>query len=201
MVTHKGDYRSRGGIERLMDVTGEVLDLPEIKSRDQAEAAMAIIAAKCLLRDRAVYRKNRILMLAQRRGKQIEELSGAIAKQEARLKVWSESKEIRTAMGEKKTLELRHGFVRFRLGNPATRCLQGWTWDLVLKKLRGLRKKKPEKWEDYIRTNEDVNRQQLLTDSRPECGKLTEKDLKKIGVEIWREEHFCVDVKQESPKP
>jgi phage host-nuclease inhibitor protein Gam len=178
---------------RLLVVTVEP-DLPEIKSKDEAEAAMAIIAAVVLLRDRAIHKKNRVMVLAQRRGKHIEELNQRITRQEERLKKWS--KDNLAELGEKKSLELRHGVIGFRRGNRATRCLEGWTWELVLNKMRRLRKR----WGSYIKTTEDVNRQQMLSDSRPECGKLSETELKRIGVEIWRDEHFFVDVKIERAK-
>lgn len=164
---------------------------PLIRNRDELEAAMAQVTALQLQLNALVDLQNAKLIQARKQDEEIGALKHRLAEQAARIEVWARGN--RTELGEKKSLDLRQGTIGFRLGNRAVGLLEGWTDAKVLCKLRKLGKA----FAGYIRENPTLNRQTILSDSRPNVARLTEKDLKRIGLEIRQDENFFIEPKLE----
>lgn len=168
-----------------------IVDLVPIKSREEAEAAMALVTAAHIELKATIALQNEELQAARKHDEKIREARERIDKYVRALEPWT--KEQTNLMDEKKSIDLAHGTVGFRTSNRKTRFLQGWTSEKCLEVMR-----KSKRLRNWIRTKQEVNFQLILVDSRPEVGKLKEKDLQKIGVEVWREESFYVEPKVET---
>ena len=88
--------------------------------------------------------------------------------------------------GNRKSLPLTHGTIGWRVGNPTLKPLSGWTWDRVCEKLATT-----EGWMGYVRIKSEVNKEAILTDRDA----LPETDLKKMGVQVIRNEPFFIEPK------
>jgi phage host-nuclease inhibitor protein Gam len=87
--------------------------------------------------------------------------------------------------GTARSIEMVHGVVGWRTGPPALKTLAGWTWDRVKDTLKTIGAGA------YIRTKEEVNKQNLLAD-RDAIG--AEK-LRQLGLRVAQEEAFYVEPK------
>lgn len=164
----------------------------EITSRDQAEATGAVILSLHQQIKQQEVKATRVAFAAQKLTARISELRGRLARYEEAVKQWAQKN--RQQMGEQKTLEMRHITISFKNSRPGVKFLEGWTIASVIAKLRKSKKLRAA----YIRVKEELNRQQILSDARPECGKLDPKTMRKFGVEIGSEEFFYIEPKIET---
>ena len=92
--------------------------------------------------------------------------------------------------GEKKSMNLLHGIIGFRLGNPKLKSAKGFTWKSILELVK-------DRMHDYIRTKEEVAKDKILADK-------DNKDIKELinqcGIEIVQEESFYIEPKEEDDK-
>lgn len=114
----------------------------------------------------------------------IDEARGKLANIEAQIALFCEDH--RELFGDKKTLELTHGVVNFRLGTPKTQTLRKWTWKLVLAAIEELGKK----FARYLTVKTSVDKAALL--KARAAGELTDEQLADFGVEVVQEETFAV---------
>lgn len=175
-----------------MQQTPEPPEGYKIETLDQAEAAGAIVATIHTEIKKVRVKSERVSFAAQRIGARISELNSRLARYELALQEWAQKN--RKLMGDQKTLVMRHIIVAFKLSRPAVKFLEGWTIASVLAKLRKSAKLKKA----YIRTKEDLDRQSILRDARPEVGKLDAGVMRRFGIEVVQDEHFYVDPKVES---
>ncbi|MDE2099820.1 MAG: host-nuclease inhibitor Gam family protein [Patescibacteria group bacterium] len=173
----------------------------KIKSRDEAEAAMAVVTVCASLQQGELAAMNQEIAKAKEREKTIEELKGRIDRQTARLEEWAKAN--RTELfGEAKTLSLRHGELVFKTGNRRLELLFGLTWVKVLERLQG------KSWLEsisellkgdrtYVRVKTEVDKQRILADSKPEVRKLNKLWLSKMGLKVVQEEAFSAEPKLE----
>ncbi len=111
----------------------------------------------------------------------------------ARTQALNEKVELARAWGEAnpeqfgaaRSIEMTHGIVGWRRGQPALKTLAGWTWDRVKDALNTIGAAA------YILTKEDVNKQNLLAD-RDTIGA---DKLRQIGLRVVQEESFFVEPK------
>lgn len=164
----------------------------EIITRDQAEAAGAQILALNQQIKLAEVKATRVAFAAQKLTARISELRGRLVRYEDAIKLWAQKN--RQEMGEQKSMVMRHITIAFKNSRPAVRFLEGWT---IAKVMATLRKSKKLR-EAYIRVKEDLNRQQILADARPESGKLDAKTMRGFGVEVASEEFFYIEPKLET---
>jgi len=94
--------------------------------------------------------------------------------------------------GKLKSVDMTHGIVGWRTGQPQPKTISGWTWDRVLEKLEGL-----PLMAAYIRTKREVNKQALVADRE----KFGEADLRAVGVRIIQDEAFFVEPKIQTVEP
>ncbi|MCX7009660.1 MAG: host-nuclease inhibitor Gam family protein [Kiritimatiellaeota bacterium] len=98
-------------------------------------------------------------------------------------KDWSERNP--EEFGARKSIDMTHGTVGFRTGQPKLKTLAGWTWERV-KDTLGLI------LPDYIRTKAEVDKERLLADREALADVL-----RKVGVRVEQDESFFVDPKRE----
>jgi phage host-nuclease inhibitor protein Gam len=123
-------------------------------------------------------------------------LSNQVSAKREQLAIWA--RENRAQFGDRQSLEFSQGSLVFHQGNRCVDLLEGWTWKTVLKKMRTLRRQ----FGKYIRKKEELDKQKILADTRDEVGKLKESELKRIGVRVWRDESFTVEIKTDhQPEP
>ena len=182
--------------------------LAEIRTRDEAEAAVAMVAALTLQQIDETNQQNAKLLVAREHDQKIKDLGERIAEHQARLEAWARTNREELGLGgeENKSLNLRQGTVGFRWGNPKLVCGKGWDWDKVTTALSGeglaaalakiftgLRK--------YLRVKIEVDRQALLAAAKPSMGELSKGELRKLGLAVEREESFYVEPKIEPVTP
>jgi phage host-nuclease inhibitor protein Gam len=170
--------------------------IPPIASLEEASAEIALMNLTNLALEAERTLQKSEISLAKKRDNEINNLGVLILGYRDRLQVWSAA--TRKDWGESKSLEMAQGTVGFRMSNRSLILLKGWTWDLALAKIRVLKKKFGA---IYVREKFEVDRQLILAHSRTEVAKLAEKDLKKIGVQVWQEETFFVELAGEAPVP
>jgi phage host-nuclease inhibitor protein Gam len=90
--------------------------------------------------------------------------------------------------GERKSLELLHGKIGWRITPPALKPLRGQTWASVLELLRARGRT------EFIRTTETVNKDALLAARETE-------NLKQYGCRHVQEEEFFVEPKLTTSEP
>lgn len=88
---------------------------------------------------------------------------------------------------KKKSLELVHGVIGFRSGNPAVKNRKRFTWAAITEMLK-------EFLPDYVRTKEEPDKERLLADR--EVAEVAEK-FEKCGIVIVQDETFFVEPKKE----
>lgn len=86
---------------------------------------------------------------------------------------------------DRRSIEMTHGVLGFRTGQPRLKTLKGWTWDRVKERLASAM---PE----FIRTKQEVDKEALLANR-------STLDLKALGVQSVQDETFFVDPKRETP--
>jgi phage host-nuclease inhibitor protein Gam len=84
---------------------------------------------------------------------------------------------------DKKSLELSHGTIGFRTGNPTLKSAKGFTLKACLALVKALST-------GYVRVKEELDKAKLLADRNMDG---MEELLKKCGLEIKQEETFYVE--------
>ena len=87
---------------------------------------------------------------------------------------------------DKKSMDTAHGTVGFRTGTPKLKLVKGFTWGAVLEILK-------VKQPNYVRTVDEVNKEQLLIDRKEEVA----KDYKGLGIMVDQDETFYISLKKE----
>lgn len=119
----------------------------------------------------------------------IEEAETAIAARERALELWAEKS--REEFEGKKSIDLLHGTLGFRLGNRTLKLRSKMSWERVLARLNGLRK--------YIRVKitREVNKEAILEDTKGDTPVLTNEKLVEMGVLVDQGESFYIDLKED----
>jgi phage host-nuclease inhibitor protein Gam len=103
------------------------------------------------------------------------------------VKFWAD--ENPEAFGGRKSLELIHGTVGWRTGQPTLRTLSGWTWERVKEALAATGML------EWIRTKSEVDREGIIA-ARASFGA---DGLRAIGLRVTQAETFFVEPKREPP--
>lgn len=162
------------------------LNAPVIRSRAEMESLVGEIAQLMLTRNKQQTEMDAAITEIRSR---YEDTLGQITKD------LGEKTEVARAWAEAhpedfkglKSLEMVHGVIGWRTGQPQLKTLTGWTWDRVLEKLKAL----GSSWLDYVRVKEEVNKQALLGARET----ITPEQLRAIGVRVVQEEAFFVEPK------
>lgn len=92
-----------------------------------------------------------------------------------------------TQFSKKKSLELSHGVIGFRIGTPKLKNKKGFTWAAVINLLK-------EFLPGYVRTVDEPAKDKLLADRNDEA---VAPLLEKVGVEVVQDESFYIELKKE----
>ncbi len=88
---------------------------------------------------------------------------------------------------KKKSVEMAHGAIGFRTGQPKLKTLKGFTWASVTNLLKTF-------LPDYVRTVDEPAKDKLIADrDKPEVLAL----FTKVGIEPVQDETFFIDLKKE----
>lgn len=88
---------------------------------------------------------------------------------------------------KKKSMEMVHGVIGFRIGTPKLKTLKGFTWGAVTNLLK-------EFLPGYVRVSEEPAKDKLLADREDE---VVAKMMPKVGIYVDQDETFFVEPKKE----
>lgn len=157
-----------------------------IETREDLEAAVGRISAKTSQRD-GLLADLEAEINAQRSfyEPQITECGEEIKADFQAVQDWAEANP--SAFSTRKSIELMHGTVGFRTGQPRLKLLSGWTWNRVLELLA------VNRLTDYIRQKQEPDKERILAERE----QLTDELLKRIGVKVVQDETFFCEPKRE----
>lgn len=163
---------------------------PALTSRSAAEAELGVLAAHTAERDRLVAKlEAELTAVRQRYEDKIEAEQAIVDAATDRLQAWAEANTGEFA--ERKSLDLLHGTLGFRTGNPALKTLAGWTWDRVKEKLLA------GPLATYVRTKTEPDKEGIH--GAYQRGELSDAGLREIGLRIVQDEAFFIEPKAETP--
>lgn len=158
---------------------------PIIQTRPEAESLLGQLRAHVIARNALAAERDRALQAVDDRFKDRLLLLGSeIQAATEMLRAWAETQPGEFANA--RSLQMAHGVIGWRTGNPALKPLSGFTWDRVLEKLQSL-----TPYKGFIRTKEEVDKAGILS-MRDE---LVPQDLRNMGVRVVQEETFFVEPK------
>lgn len=170
------------------------LKTPVIKSRAEMEALVREIAELTLARNKEqIELDEAITAIKERYEVTLGNYGKALEEKTECARAWAEANP--SEFNGLKSLDLTHGVVGWRIGNPQLKPLTGWTWDRVLEKLKSLVMINSS-FADFIRLKEEVNKQQILAGR----DNLMDADLRNMGVRVVQEESFYVEPKITEPQ-
>lgn len=92
--------------------------------------------------------------------------------------------------GEKRSVDMLHGTVGFRLGPQGLALKARETWEDVLARLKG-------KFKKYVRVKSEVDRRALLKDVLADKKPISTAELSKLGLKLEQTESFFVNFKKQ----
>jgi len=117
------------------------------------------------------------------------------ARSEAESQVKAFCVEHRADFGARKSRELTHGTVSFRLGNP-TLALKNrdWNWKSVLASVKGAMNVVLRR---CVRVKEEIDKEAVL--AAKAAGKVTDQELAESGLKVAQKETFGIELRYEEP--
>jgi phage host-nuclease inhibitor protein Gam len=158
-----------------------------LKTRDDIEQCVERIARATIARDGLMAEMDQELTDVRARFEpQITAYGQAIEGLMGQAQAWSE--DYPEEFGARKSLDLVHGVIGFRVGTPKLKLLSGWTWARVLEVL------KVNELRIFVRTKEEVDREGIIAQRND----LSAETLKKMGVKVAQDETFFCEPKRET---
>jgi phage host-nuclease inhibitor protein Gam len=157
---------------------------PAVRTRADLEVVVREIAELTLARNTEQTELDRDITAAREAHElQLSALTKTLEEKTELARAWSDANP--SEFNRLKSLDLVHGIIGWRTGQPTLKTLSGWTWDRVLEKLKTLG------WLPYVRTKEEVNKQQIIADRET----IAPEDMRAIGVRVIQDESFFVEPK------
>lgn len=157
---------------------------PALRSRAEAEQCLGRI------RELAIEQHRRAAELEQLKKQLDGEFAGVDQKiaqdleaQQAMLCDWCEANP--TEFGDKKSLQMTHGIVGWRVGNPTLAKKSKATWDAMVDIVE------VSLGAEYIRTKREVDRQRIIADRET----IPSESLRECGLSVVQTEAFFVEPK------
>ena len=155
--------------------------------RPDVETRFGELAALTVERDQKLADLDaEIVRLRQEREGEIALIEARIGEAFAELHAWAEAHP--EEFKDRRSIEMVHGVLGFRTGNPTLKCLKGTTWEKVLERLNDLG------LIPYIRTRHEPDKEKLLADRADAVGALYPK----IGLQVKQETVFFAEPKRET---
>jgi phage host-nuclease inhibitor protein Gam len=162
---------------------------PVVATRADAERVLGELAADTAEQTRLQAELDaELVAIRQKYEGQIDTLAKKIEGATGLLQSWAEANT--SEFGDKKSLELLHGRLGFRTGNPKLKTLAGWTWDRVKETL-------VRNFSGHIRTKTEVDKEGLL--AAHQRHEIDAADLRAVGVKVVQDEAFFIEPKVDAP--
>ena len=158
--------------------------LPEIKTRDEAEAVMTELAVWVNHQRKLTARRDaKVLAINQEFEAGLTECAENLAAKTDLLRAWAETNPEQFPKGLK-SIKLANGTLGFRTGTPKLALLsRAWNWDKVLDKVQSL-------IPAFIRTKKEVDKEAILGHERTE---VLINSLTGCGLKIVQDESFFIE--------
>lgn len=160
---------------------------PLLRSRAEMETCVGNIRALTIeLKTLEAERNGRIKAIDDEYQERIQTLGEQTAMLFKSAEAWSEANPAK--FGAVKSIDMVHGVVGFRVGQPQLKTLPGWTFDRVLEKLKSV-----PVLRCFVREKLEVDKQAIIAAR----GSLDEETLRGMGVRVVQDEAFFVEPKLE----
>lgn len=160
------------------------LKAPTIKSREEIEALVGDLARLTNFQQQTTaLMDQRITEVRAEYETQLAEAEQQKAALMEAARLWAEANP--EEFGKTKSIEMLHGTMGWRLGNPTLKLVGKNTWAKVLEALKRLRYRK------FIRTKEEVDKAAIIARRRT----IKPATLAALGVKVGQEDEFFVEPK------
>lgn len=157
-----------------------------IETREELEAVMGRISARTIARDGLLAELEAEINEARSQYEpQITAYGAEINADFEAVNKWADANP--SAFAARKSLELMHGTLGYRTGQPRLKLLSGWTWNRVLEMLA------VNRLTDYIRQKQEPDKERILA----ERDQLTDDLMKRVGIKVVQDETFFIEPKRE----
>lgn len=173
--------------------------IPPLKSREEVESALGELALQENLAKANTARLEKIITRARSKYTPlIEAAEKSAAALRKRLEDWADKSP--AEFKEKRSIDLSHGTLGYRLGQRELKPRTKITWAIILERLRRIKKLRK-----YVRWKPEVNKENILQDSEepaaaegkaPVPAKLQAADLEEMGVKVSQADNFYIDLKE-----
>lgn len=103
----------------------------------------------------------------------------------AELQAWADANQ--EQFGERKSIQMVHGMLRYQTGQPTLKTVRGATWEKALARIKAL-------CPAYVRTKEEADKEALLADRKI----IGAEELRELGLMVEQAERFHVDLNLET---
>lgn len=157
------------------------IKLPEIATREQAEAMMNSYAADAnSLRALSAQMDEEILAVKESYEAGIGALDVMLEEKKLALLLWAQAHPEEFPKG-RKSIEFLSGVLGFRTGTPKLKLLAKWTWKKVLDLMHS----------DFVRVVKEVDREKLLAQRETLASEFFERH----GIKVVQDETFFIEPK------
>lgn len=123
----------------------------------------------------------------------ITEIEASLKAKKDAIEAWArQARAFQHCFDEKKSLDMKHGTIGFKLGPPSLGLFTDWEWPRVLSvlvKAAG----RCKRWAKYVRWKPELDKRALLKDALAE--KLQKHQLLKWGLKVSQAETFHIELK------
>ncbi len=166
------------------------LTLPTLRSRTQVEDVLSEIRELTIEKNRRLLDKQEAIQaIEDEHRERLAEIQLELDQKADRIRVWAEANP--DEFGNRRSIEMTHGQVGWRTGQPTLKTASGFTWDRVLERLQQF-----ANWNRYIRNKPEVNKAQILADRE----EYSDADLRQVGLRVVQQESFFVEPQIEEPE-
>ena len=166
------------------------ISLPQLVTRDDAEAAMNELALAVNNQRRLITQRDALVLKVNNQFESpLGELDADIKAKTDTLRAWAEAHPEEFPKN-RKSLDLSAGVLGFRTGTPKLTLLsRAFTWDKVLALLSA-----SATWAGFIRTKQEVDKEVILgAYSQAADQRAFDEDIRALGLKVTQDESFFVE--------
>ena len=168
--------------------TKPLIKVPE--TVEQAEEALSNYAtADAKVEEITAKMDHMITEIRNKHAEELQLLGGTKEEEGKKVQMWAETNP--DLFASKKSMDMAHGTVGFRTGQPKLKTLRGHTWASVTELMK-------ERAPDYVKETLTPMKDKLIADRDNED---MDVFLKTIGVQIIQDESFFIELKKEESAP
>jgi phage host-nuclease inhibitor protein Gam len=158
-----------------------------IRTREELDTVLGEYAATAIARGQlSLAMDERLNLVRKDYEERLAELDDSLQSLFEDMEAWAALNP--AAFADKRSIDLVHGTLGFRTGNPALKTIKGCKWEHVLDML------KCNKLAKYVRTVEEPNKDALLADREA----IGAEKLAALGMRVEQAERFYADPKLET---